>query len=243
MLLFPAIDLYDGNAVRLIKGDFNKMTVYSDDPLEIAKNFRDSGAQYLHTVDLRGAKEGVLSCCDIIRSIVAETNLFVQTGGGIRSMDSVEALIDAGVSRIILGTAAVLDRNFLCECLKRYGNRTAVGADIKNGYIAVKGWSQLSDISAESFFENMENLGVETIICTDISKDGMMAGTNLELYEKLAGKYSLNIIASGGVTSYEDISKLNDIGVYGAILGKALYERSINLKDALKTARGETIDN
>ncbi len=238
MLIFPAVDLYEGKAVRLVKGDFNKMTVYSGSPADVARSFKCDGAEYLHTVDLNGAKTGINSCVDIIKRIVLETGMFVQSGGGIRNLETVDALMSAGVSRVILGTAAVLDRDFLCACIKRYSGKIAVGADIKNGFIAVKGWAVTSDITADAFFEDMEKTGVKTIVCTDISKDGMMSGTNIELYREILNKYGFNIIASGGVSSYEDIEKLSETGVYGAILGKALYEGKIELKRALTVAGG-----
>ena len=243
MLLFPAIDLYDGAAVRLIMGDFKKMTVYNRNPVDAALGFKNSGATCLHIVDLFGAKTGVPSCTDIIERIVLETGMFVQTGGGIRDMKAVEALIKLGVSRIIIGTAAVMDRSFLCDCIKSFGSKIAVGADIRDGRIAVKGWSKVSDIPVDTFFEDMEALAVKTVICTDISKDGMMTGTNIELYRRLSDKYSFDIIASGGVSSYENITALFEMGVFGAILGKALYENAISLEKALKAARGESIDN
>lgn len=243
MLVFPAIDLYNEAAVRLTNGDFKKMTVYNRDPVKVALDFKGDGASYLHIVDLIGAKTGVPSCSDTIKRIVCETGMFVQTGGGIRNMKAVEALIASGVSRIIIGTAAVLDRSFLCDCIKSFGSKIAIGADIKNARIAVKGWSLVSEIPVDTFFDDMEALDVKTVVCTDVSKDGMMTGTNIELYRRLSDKYSLDIIASGGVSSYEDITALLEMNVYGVILGKALYENKITLDKALKAARGESIDN
>lgn len=232
MLLFPAIDIYEGKAVRLLKGDYNKMTVYSDEPVKVAESFLEKGAAFLHTVDLMGAKTGENVCAPIIEEIANKTGMFIQMGGGIRTIGTANALIKAGVSRIILGTAAVLDKEFLQLCLKEHKDKVAVGADINNGFVAIKGWTETSKTPLDVFLSEMENIGVRTVICTDISKDGMMSGTNLKLYEELLSKYSLNIIASGGVSSYDDIKKLREIGVYGAILGKALYEKEIDLEKA-----------
>ena len=233
MILFPAIDIYDGKAVRLIKGDYNKMTVYSDNPVNTAESFAAKGAAFLHTVDLMGAKTGENRCVPIIKNIAEKTGMFIQIGGGIRTKETANALIKAGASRIILGTAALLDKEFLSSCLKEHKEKVVVGADINNGFVAIKGWTETSKTPIDTFLGEAENMGVKTVICTDISKDGMMSGTNISLYEELVKKYSLNIIASGGVSSYEDIKKLSEIGVFGAILGKAIYEKKIELEKAL----------
>lgn len=242
MILFPAIDIYDGKAVRLIKGDYNKMTVYSDNPVNMAESFAVKGAAFLHTVDLMGAKTGENISAPIIKDIADKTGMFIQIGGGIRTIETANALIKAGASRIILGTAALLDKEFLSSCLKEHKEKVAVGADVKNGFVAIKGWTEISKTPIDTFLSEMENMGVKTVICTDISKDGMMSGTNLSLYEELLKKYSLNIIASGGVSSYEDIKSLSQIGVYGAILGKAIYEKKIDIKKALSLV-GEIYEN
>lgn len=233
MNIYPAIDLYRGKVVRLLKGDYNQMTVYNDNPLEVAISFQNSGASYLHIVDLEGAKEGTVSNLDVIRDIAENTLLFIQVGGGIRSMEVAEKYLSMGVDRVILGTAAITDKSFLKEALKVYGEKIAVGVDIKEGKVAINGWTKLSCCSLEDFCEEMQTLGVKTLICTDISKDGAMEGTNRDLYKSLSERLSLNIIASGGVSSLEDIKVLSHMNLYGAILGKALYTGAVNLQEAV----------
>ena len=237
MKIFPAIDLYDKKAVRLFKGDYAQMTVYSDDPVSIAKDFEEKGAQYIHVVDLEGAKNGAPAHLDIIERIVKETNLFLETGGGIRNMETVDSYIARGANRVILGTSAVTDEAFLTAALDKYGDKIAVGADIADGKIAIKGWKEKSEYSAEAFFEKMQKLGVKTIICTDISKDGAMRGANLELYKSIGEKYALNVIASGGVSSLDDVKALAQMGTYGAIIGKAYYIGAIQLEEAIEVAK------
>ncbi len=234
MNIIPAIDLIGGNAVRLQKGDYNKVTVYSTEPVEVAKSFSAAGAKFLHLVDLDGAKSGKADNYDTIKSIVESTDLSVEVGGGIRSMDVVRLYVEAGVDRIILGTAALNDPEFLSQAVKTYGNRIAVGVDIKDGMVAIKGWTEVSKISCNDFCRRLEELGVDSIICTDISKDGMMSGTNLELYRQLNRDFKLKIIASGGVSSYEDIKALKQMNVYGAIVGKALYTGDVDLARAVR---------
>ena len=237
MNIFPAIDLFDKKAVRLYKGDYNEMTVYSNNPLEVAKDFERQGASYIHIVDLEGAKDGTTPNIDVVRDIAANTKLFVEIGGGIRSLDVLEKYFSAGVKRAILGTAAVKDEQFLKKSIELYGDKIAVGADVLDGYIRVKGWLEKSEYTLSDFFERMQSLGVKTVICTDISKDGAMRGTNLEMYKKLSSEYSLDIIASGGVSSIEDIKSLREMNVSGAIIGKAYYIGAIDLKEALEVAR------
>ena len=237
MKIFPAIDLYDGKAVRLFKGDYAQMTVYSDDPVAIAKDFEKKGAKYIHVVDLEGAKNGAPAHLDIIERIVKETNLFLETGGGIRNMETVDAYISRGANRVILGTSAVTDEEFLTAALKKYGEKIAVGADIADGKIAIKGWKEKSEYKAEDFLEKMQKLGVKTIICTDISKDGAMRGANLELYKTIGENYDLDVIASGGVSSLDDVKALAQMGTYGAIIGKAYYIGSIQLEEAIEVAK------
>jgi phosphoribosylformimino-5-aminoimidazole carboxamide ribotide isomerase len=234
MKIFPAIDLYDGKAVRLYKGDYNEMTVYSENPIEIARDFEAAGAKYIHMVDLEGAKDGTTPNIDIVRQVANETSLFVEIGGGIRSMETLDKYFAAGVSRAILGTAAVTDEAFLKAAVAKYGEKIAVGADIKDGMVAIKGWLEKSEYSTDSFFEKMCSLGVKTIICTDISKDGAMKGTNRELYSELSKKFDIDIVASGGVSTLDDISALADMELYGAIIGKAYYIGAIDLKEAIK---------
>ncbi len=237
MKIFPAIDLYEGKAVRLLKGDYNALTVYSENPIEIAKDFESQGATELHTVDLEGARDGGTPNIEIIKSFVENTKLNVEVGGGIRSMETVEAYINAGVNRVILGTAAVTNEEFLIEAVNKYGEKIAVGADIKDGFVAIKGWVEKSRYTTDEFFAKMEKIGVKTIICTDISKDGAMQGTNRELYKELSKKFNVNIIASGGVTDLEDIKALKEMNMYGAIIGKAYYTGAIKISDALEVVK------
>lgn len=237
MIILPAIDLLGRKAVRLLKGDYNQVTVYSDSPLEVARKFKSLGAMYIHMVDLDGAKYGTTPNMDIVAEVAENTGLFVEIGGGIRSMDTVKKYIDAGVSRVILGTAAICDETFLKEVVRTYGEKIAVGADVKDGKIAVKGWLEQSDVTLDEFFLKMQNLGVKNIICTDISRDGAMRGTNLELYRELSAKYSLDITASGGVSSIEDVKELRKMNLYGAIIGKAYYTGAVDLKEAIEVAK------
>ena len=237
MKLFPAIDLFDKKAVRLYKGDYNNMTVYSNNPIEIARDFENCGAKYIHIVDLEGAKDGTTPNIEIVKQITKETSLFCEIGGGIRNIETVDKYIDAGVDRVILGTAAVTDQEFLKEALSKYGDKIAVGVDIKDGFVAIKGWLEKSQYSCFEFCEMMQNLGVTTLICTDISKDGAMRGTNRELYKELSEKFNVNITASGGVSTIEDIKALRQLDLYGAIIGKAYYIGAIDLKEALEAAK------
>jgi phosphoribosylformimino-5-aminoimidazole carboxamide ribotide isomerase len=237
MKIFPAIDLYEGKAVRLLKGNYNALTVYSENPIEIAKDFESQGATELHTVDLEGARDGGTPNIEIIKSFVENTSLNVEVGGGIRSMDVVKAYLDAGVKRVILGTAAVTDEAFLIEAVKTYGDKIAVGADIKDGKVAIKGWVEKSEYSTFEFFEKIQEIGVATVICTDISKDGAMQGTNRQLYKELSEKFNVNIIASGGVSSLDDIEALNEMNLFGAIIGKAYYTGAIKISDALEVTK------
>lgn len=233
MFLFPAIDLFDGKAVRLLRGDYNQMTVYSDNPAEIAKKFQQAGAKHLHLVDLEGAKTGQTPNLKTIQTILEQTDLFTEVGGGIRSIEIIDRYLNAGVDRVILGTAAVTEEGLVEQAVKKHGDKIAVGVDIKDGCVAIKGWTESSGIDAFAFCEKMQNIGVSTLICTDISKDGMMQGTNRELYQTLSKTFSLNIIASGGVSSLDDVKALADLGLYGAIIGKAYYTGAIDLKEAI----------
>ena len=239
MYILPAIDLYNGCAVRLSRGDYNKMTVYSDNPPEFAKAFFNAGAQYLHVVDLEGAKDGTTANFDTVKAIIDKTDMKVEIGGGIRSEDVIKKYIDAGVSRVILGTAAAENFGFLEDMVKKYGERIAVGVDIKDGFVAVKGWLEVTEIKCHDFCKKLESIGVKTVICTDISKDGMLGGTNTELYKELNESFDIDIVASGGISSVDDIKKLASMNMYGAILGKELYEGVVDLKDAIEAAKGE----
>lgn len=238
MKLFPAIDLYGGSAVRLFKGNYNEMTIYDKNPVSVAKKFEAAGAENIHLVDLEGAKTGETPNLDVIRSIVSETNLFAEVGGGIRSMDVIRAYLEAGVSRVILGTAAVTNENFLREVLVAYGEKIAVGVDLRDGYVAIKGWTENSDLRYDIFLKKLEDMGVSTVICTDISRDGAMKGTNLALYKELCEKFpKINFIASGGVSSLDDVKNLREMNVWGAIIGKAYYTGAIDLAEAVKIAQ------
>lgn len=237
MILFPAIDLYDGKAVRLFKGDYAQMTVYSNNPIEIARDFEAKGAKAAHLVDLEGAKDGTTPNLNIVKQIAKETTLFTEIGGGIRNMETVKTYLENGVDRVILGTAAVNDEAFLKEAIASYGNRIAVGVDVKDGFVAIKGWTENSAYSCFDFCRKMVDLGVECLICTDISKDGAMQGTNRELYRELSEEFAVNITASGGVSTLDDIKALRKLNLYGAIVGKAYYNGAIALEDALEAAK------
>ena len=236
MVLYPAIDLVRGKAVRLYKGDYAQMTVYSEEPVSVAKAFQAAGARNIHLVDLEGAKSGVPENLETIREIIAQTDLFLEVGGGIRNMQTVDTYLNAGVDRVILGTAAVTDPAFLQAALEAYGQKIAVGVDLKDGFFAIKGWTETSELTADAFFTRMEQLGVKTIICTDISRDGAMKGTNRELYRQLSRKFSIDLIASGGVSSLEDVKALAEMNLHGAIIGKAYYIGAIDLKEAIEVA-------
>lgn len=237
MILFPAIDLYDKKAVRLLKGDYKNMTIYSNDPLGIARDFENCGAGYIHMVDLEGAKDGATPNLSVVEQIAGETSLLVEVGGGIRSMETVDRYFAAGVFRVILGTAAVNDEAFLREAVAGYGERIAVGADVKEGRIAIKGWLEKSPVTLEAFLDRMQGLGIRNVICTDISRDGAMEGTNLELYRRLSEKYAMEITASGGVSSMEDVAALRKMNLYGAVIGKAYYTGAIDLRKAIEVAK------
>ena len=236
MKIFPAIDLYEGKAVRLYKGDYSQMTVYSDNPVEIALDFKAQGARQMHVVDLEGAKTGETPNLETIRKLVEVGDMFVEVGGGIRSMQVVEEYLNAGVGRVILGTAAVTNRAFLQEAVEKYGDKIAGGVDMKDGYVAIKGWTEKSALEGMEFCKELERIGVKTVICTDISKDGVMQGANYELYTTMSKTLSLNVISSGGVSDIEGIKKLSGMGMYGAIVGKAYYTKAISLKEAIEVA-------
>ena len=237
MYIFPAIDLFEGKAVRLFKGDYAQMTVYSENPVAVAEDFARQGARFIHLVDLEGAKSGTTPNLETVRAIVRATDLFAEVGGGVRSMETIEAYLDAGVKRVILGTAAVTDEDFLYRATRAFGERIAVGADIKDGKIAIRGWTETSDLSPDAFCRRMQQLGVETVICTDVSKDGAMMGANHALYRMLSDEFDMQLIASGGVSSIEDVRRLSELGLYGAIIGKAYYTGAISLREAIEVAQ------
>lgn len=237
MKIFPAIDIYEGKAVRLYKGDYDQMTVYSEHPERVAEYFRDAGAEFIHTVDLEGARDGNTPNIETVKRIIDTSGLKVQIGGGVRSEEVIKRYIDAGVHRVILGTAAATDPVFLADMASRYGEKIAVGCDLKDGFVATRGWRETTAETGEQFFERICRLGIKTVICTDISRDGAMKGTNTGLYRTLSQRFPIDIIASGGVTDMDDIRRLRDMGIYGAILGKAFYTGSIDLKTALSEAK------
>ena len=234
MVLFPAIDILSGKAVRLYKGDYNAVTVYSERPWEFAEDFVDKGCSAIHIVDLDGAKSGETVNIDTVKRIAAVKGLYSEIGGGIRNMETVSRYLEAGVDRVILGTAALKDPSFLKNALSEYGDRIAVGVDLKDGKVAVKGWLETSNKDGIEFLKELEDLGVEGVIVTDISRDGAMKGTNLDLYGRIKEEVSLKVTASGGVSTIEDIVALKSMGLYGAIIGKAYYTGAIKLKEALE---------
>ncbi|MBR0189917.1 MAG: 1-(5-phosphoribosyl)-5-[Clostridia bacterium] len=237
MIIFPAIDLYEGKAVRLYKGDYAQKTVYSDNPVSVAKDFVSCGATHIHIVDLEGAKTGETPNFDLILKIKSASGLFAEVGGGIRDEKTVEKYLSAGLDRVILGTAAVKDKEFVKRVVNRYGDKIAVGIDIKDGFVAIKGWTENSGKNAFDFCSEMVDIGVKTVICTDISKDGAMKGANAELYRELSAKFPIDFIASGGVSAIKDVETLKSIGLYGAIIGKAYYTGDIDLKKAIEIAK------
>lgn len=241
MYIFPAIDLIGGQAVRLVQGDYAQKTVYHHDPLAVAQSFLQAGASFLHLVDLQGAKTGAADQFGTIKNMIQNSGLKTEIGGGIRTVQTVDRYLEAGAFRVILGTAAVTDPAFLEDCVRRYGKSIAVGVDIKDGKVAIRGWTQLSDYSCEEFFDVMQSCGVQTIICTDVSKDGLLQGIHAEWYGALSRRFSGQLVASGGVTSIKDVRALRQQKLYGAILGKALYTGGIDLAEAVRVAEGDDV--
>lgn len=252
MIIYPAIDLYGGKAVRLFKGDYEQMTVYSDNPPEIAEAFVKAGADHIHVVDLEGARDGSTPNFSTVLAIKkaadaaaaemtgdSEAKAFVEIGGGIRDDETAEKYLDAGIDRVILGTAAVKDQGFLKRAVREHGSRIAVGIDVRDGFVAIKGWTELSEYTLEQFASMMQGLGVNTIICTDISRDGAMKGVNRLLYKELSEAMNMNIVASGGVSTIDDVRELASFGIHGAIIGKAYYTGAIDLAEAVETAAGK----
>ncbi len=237
MIIFPAIDLYDGKAVRLLRGDYQNITVYSDAPLKVAQAFEAAGATHIHMVDLEGARSGDMPNLHIVEQVARNTHLSVEIGGGIRDMSAVDRCFAAGVDRVILGTAAVNDPDFLQSAVDAYGDRIAVGADVRDGRIAIRGWLEQSQLTLDEFMDRISAMGASCAICTDISRDGAMRGTNRDLYRSLSDKYDVRIVASGGVSDLEDIRALRQMNLYGAIIGKAYYTGAIDLKQAIEVAR------
>lgn len=236
MQIFPATDILGGKVVRLTKGDYNQVKIYADSPAEMALEFIKDGATNLHMVDLDGAKDGAPVNFEAIREAAKIKDLFIEVGGGIRDMKRVEDYLSLGVKRVILGTAAVRNYPFVEEAVKEFGNAIAVGVDAKDGFVAVSGWQETTSVKSVEFCKKLRDTGVSTVIYTDISKDGMLSGTNLEVYGELSEIKGLDIVASGGITFVNEIEKLRDMNIYGAIVGKAVYEGKLSLKDALKAA-------
>lgn len=239
MEIFPAIDLISGQAVRLTKGDYGNKKVYDCDPVSVAKRFSQSGANNLHVVDLDGAKSGEVVNMPCIEKLCRMDGLFIEVGGGIRTMDRIEAYLDLGVDRVILGTAAVKNPELLGEAISKYGDKIAVGVDAHDGKVALSGWIERTELDSVSFCKELRDKGVKTVIYTDIAKDGAMEGTNRKIYKVLNGIEGLSIVASGGICFEEDVVALRDMGIYAAIIGKAIYEGAIDLQRAVKLARTE----
>ena len=237
MVIYPAIDLFDGKAVRLYKGDYAQMTIYNEDPVAVALDFKEKGATHIHLVDLEGAKSGTTPNLETVCAIKKATGAFCEIGGGVRSMAVVRRYLEAGIDRVILGTAAVTDESFLREAVAEYGARIAVGIDIRDGYVAIRGWTEKSQEKAMDFCDKMQKLGVKTLICTDISKDGAMEGANHGLYQELSERFDMDIIASGGVSSIEDVQRLAAMKIHGAIIGKAYYTGAVDLREAIEVAK------
>lgn len=235
--IFPAIDLHNGQAVRLKQGDYNQVEVFFKNPLEVLQFFTENKSKNLHIVDLDGAKDGTTQNYEVIKELVEKSNFFIQVGGGIRDEERIKKYINLGVDRVILGTIAVENEGFLRNMIQKYGDKIAVSVDAKNEKVAVKGWTKTVEINSIEFCQKLSNIGVKTIIYTDISKDGMLTGTNLDVYLKLSKLVNSNIIASGGITFLDEIKVLNENKIYGAIVGKAIYSGSLNLKEVLEVAK------
>ena len=237
MLIFPAIDLFEGRAVRLYQGDYAQMTVYSDDPAAVGEEFVRLGADQIHLVDLEGARTGQTPNLKTVCTIRERTGVFCQIGGGIRSMDTVDRYLGAGLDRVILGTAAVRDPSFLDAVLEKYGKKIAVGVDMRDGEVSVGGWTEGTGLDAFAFCGDLQRRGVGTVIVTDIARDGAMRGANREMYRRLGAELSMDIVASGGVSSLEDVTALRALGLYGAIVGKAYYTGALDLAAAVEAAK------
>lgn len=237
MLIYPAIDLYAGQAVRLFRGDYAQMTVYSPDPVAVARDFAACGAEQIHIVDLEGARDGTTPNLKTVLAIKEAAGLFCEIGGGVRSLETAARYLEAGVDRVILGTAAVTDPDFVKEAARRWPGRVAAGVDLKDGLVAIRGWRETAALTAYDFCARMRDAGIDTLICTDISRDGAMQGTNHDLYRELTRRFDLRLIASGGVSSLDDVRRLRQMGLYGAIIGKAYYTGAIDLKEAVEAAK------
>jgi phosphoribosylformimino-5-aminoimidazole carboxamide ribotide isomerase len=237
MIIFPAMDLRDGKCVRLYQGKFDASEVVGENPLDVAMAFKGAGAEYIHMVDLDGALNGEIKNLNIILKVIKEVGIPVELGGGIRDMKTVDKLIEAGLSRVILGTAALRDKKIVKEATLKYGEKIAVGIDAKDEKVAVNGWIDVSDVNYIDFAKQIENIGVKTIIFTDISKDGTLTGPNLKQLKAISDSVNCNIIASGGIKELGDLKTINDMGLYGTIVGKAIYSGNIELKEAIDACK------
>lgn len=239
MLVLPALDMFEGKAVRLLRGDYDRMTVYNNYPVRVAEDFKKAGAEWIHLVDIEGARDGGTPNMGVAAEIIKETGLKAEVGGGIRNIDTIDKYIDAGMSRVIIGTGAITNEFFLIEATKRYGDKIAVAADVRDGYVAIKGWTEKSQYTLDDFCERIQDYGVSTLVCTDVLKDGALQGTNREMYRRLAERYTMNVIASGGVSSIDDLRDLRNIGMYGVVVGKAYYTGAIDLAEAIAEMKSE----
>lgn len=237
MIIFPAIDILDGNCVRLIQGDYNQEQVYGNSPVEMAKKWEALGGKFIHIVDLNGAKSGESINKQVISEIAQAVSVPIQVGGGIRSLDVIEGYIQSGVSRVIIGTAAITDKTFLKAALDKYGDKIAVSVDARGGYVATDGWTDTSNVKATDLVKELEDYGVKTIVYTDIAKDGMLQGPNLTEQELIHSSTKMDVIASGGVTTADDVENLRKLGLYGTIIGKALYDGKIDFRDLVEDER------
>ena len=237
MIIFPAIDLFNGQAVRLLRGNYNEMTVYDPDPVNTAMKFKSEGSEWLHIVDLEGAKSGSAVNISTIMRIREACGLKCEVGGGIRDIRTIERYVDAGIDRVILGTSAATKEGFAEEAVRNFGGKIAVGVDVRDGKVAVKGWLEDTGLEALSFCRKMQDTGVKTIISTDISRDGAMKGVNLALYKNLSTSLTVNIIASGGVSNLDDVKNLAGLGLHGAIIGKAYYTGAVKISEAIEAAK------
>lgn len=237
MIIYPAIDIKDGRCVRLTQGKFQDVTIYSDDPVEMALKWEQMGAQYLHVIDLDGARTGEPQNIAVISDMAVKVGIPVQLGGGIRSIQKMEIIMCKGIHRMILGTSAVKDPNLVRDAVNTFENNVVIGIDARDGMVAIEGWAKTSDFTAVGFARKMEALGAKTIIYTDISKDGMLCGPNLKAMEEMVKAVNMEVIAAGGVSSLQDVKNLKEVGVAGAIIGKALYTGDIDLREALAIAK------
>lgn len=239
MIIIPAIDIIDGKPVRLYQGDYSKKEIVAEDIFETAKKFETLGAEYIHLVDLDGAKKGELVNGEVIIKVANSVNVPVEVGGGIRTFETIKYLIDNGVSRVILGTSAIEDEELVKKAITAYKGKIVVGIDCKDGYACSRGWLEKSSLYYIDFVKKLKELGVENVIVTDISKDGTLEGPNIEMLKNLKGKVDINITASGGIRDIKNIKDLNEMDIYGVITGKAIYAKTLSLEEAIRLSKGE----